>query len=264
MAKGRFISKEISLDKRVNELSDGFSMVGFTWLITHADCEGRTYGDPAIVKSLIFPRRTDITIEMVENYIWEWQSAGLINLYESDGDIYIEFPNFEKHQTGLRKDREAKSTIPTNSGIIPAYSGKNRVKLSKVKLSKVNTGAKNAPDVSYEDCDIDGEPIKEKKKQSDKNNGLYPLAEALAEVTGMSLAANKEILFREAKLLARDKRVTPDIVRADYLPGGVWYKKDFRGKQKQKPLPSQVRETIFRYEETPEEIEKEFNAAEVL
>ena len=135
MAKGRFISKEISLDKRVNELSDGFSMVGFTWLITHADREGRTYGDPAIVKSLIFPRRPDITIEMVAGYIQEWANAGLIILYESGGDAYIEFPNFEKHQIGLRKERESPSSIPINSGVNPSTDGKNRV---NVKLSKVN------------------------------------------------------------------------------------------------------------------------------
>ena len=120
MAKGRFISKEICLDKRVNELSDSWSMLGFTWLITHADCEGRIYGDPAIVKSLIFPRQAEISIEMVQGFIDEWEAAGLIKIYEAEGDIYIEFPNFDKHQVGLRKDREPASNIPTNSGNHPA------------------------------------------------------------------------------------------------------------------------------------------------
>lgn len=135
MAKGRFISKEICLDKKVNELSDGYSMVGFTWLITHTDCEGRTYGDPAIVKSLIFPRRIAITVEMIAGYIQEWEEVGLIITYQVNGDQYIEFPNFGKHQVGLRKEREQASHIPANCGFNPEASGKNRV---NVKLSEVN------------------------------------------------------------------------------------------------------------------------------
>ena len=191
MAKGRFISKEISLDKRVNELSDGFSMVGFTWLITHADREGRTYGDPAIVKSLIFPRRPDITIEMVAGYIQEWADSGLIILYESGCDAYIEFPNFEKHQIGLRKERESPSSIPINSGLNPSNDGKNRVnvKLSKVNVKvNINNSAKTPAetDPSYEDCTPDGEPVVEKKKKKPKDErSMSPAIISFRRLTGL-------------------------------------------------------------------------------
>ena len=144
MAKGRFISKEICLDKRVSELSDGYSMVGFTWLITHADCEGRIYGDPAIVKSLIFPRRMDVTVEMVAGYIQEWEAAGLIKTYEVNGDIYIQFPNFDKHQVGLRKDREPVSHIPAKCGNHPEEISENRVNVKLIEVnSNVNDNCKN-------------------------------------------------------------------------------------------------------------------------
>jgi len=149
MAKGRFISKEISLDKRVNSLSDSTSMLGFTWLITHLDCEGRTYGDPAIVKSLIFPRRTDITVEMVKGYIQDWLNAGLIILYESDDDLYIQFPNFDKHQVGLRKDREPASSIPDLAEDCRIIAGKYpaEVKLIKDKLIKGQKTAEEAEQI---------------------------------------------------------------------------------------------------------------------
>jgi hypothetical protein len=139
VAKGRFVSKEICLDKKVSGLSDGYSMAGFTWLITHTDCEGRIYGDPAIVKSLIFPRRMDVTVEMVAGYIQEWEAAGLITTYEVNDDKYIEFPNFGKHQVGLRKDREPPSHIPAKCGNHPAKIRKNRV---NVKLIEVNSNSK--------------------------------------------------------------------------------------------------------------------------
>lgn len=154
MARGRFISKEICVDKKVNNLSSPWSMLAFTWLLCHADAQGRTYGDPAIVKSLVFPRRDgEITTDQVESFIEEWNDCGLINWYEVNGDKYIEFPNFEKHQIGLRKNREPASIIPARvvnpegirkvSGSLPA-----EVKLSKVEVKgevEVNGGATISP-----------------------------------------------------------------------------------------------------------------------
>lgn len=126
MARGRIISNAITGDKKVNDLSDDTSRLAFTWLITFADVDGRTNGDPALLRSMLFPRRRDITIEQIEGYIREWHNAGLIIWYEANGDWYIAFPNFAKHQPWLRKDREAESIIPpppieqTNSDSSPA------------------------------------------------------------------------------------------------------------------------------------------------
>lgn len=106
------INNAICRDKKVNDLSDDTCRLLFTWLITSTDCEGRTYGDAALVKSIVFPRRLDITIDMVEEYLQEMQSSGLIMRYEVDGDQYIWFPNFDKNQIGLRKDREPSSELP--------------------------------------------------------------------------------------------------------------------------------------------------------
>lgn len=112
MAKGRMINQRITLDKKVNDLSCDTSRLAFTWLISFSDVEGRTPGDPAIIKSLLFPRRTDISVEQMETYIQEWSAAGLIIWYEAENDLWIEFPKFSDNQVGLRKDREAPSRIP--------------------------------------------------------------------------------------------------------------------------------------------------------
>ena len=112
MARGRMISKDITLDKRVNDLSNDTSRLAFTWLVAFCDCEGRVHGDPAVVRAILFPRRQDVTIEQTEQYIKEWQDAGLIVWYEAKNDLWIFFPGFVKNQIGLRKDREPKTIIP--------------------------------------------------------------------------------------------------------------------------------------------------------
>jgi hypothetical protein len=121
MARGRFITNEIARDKAINDLSDDTSRLAFTWLITFADAEGRTYGDPAIILSMLFPRRRDVSFERMAYYLKEWQDAGLVRWYEANGDQWVEFPSFDKHQAGIRKDREAKSVIPPSTGVPPSY-----------------------------------------------------------------------------------------------------------------------------------------------
>ena len=113
MARGRMISNAICRDKKLNDLSSDTSRLAFTWLVTHADREGRVHGDPAIVRSLVFPRRSDVLVEDVEAFIREWADAGLITWYEAVGDMYISFTAFDKNQVGLRKDREPESILPS-------------------------------------------------------------------------------------------------------------------------------------------------------
>ena len=203
MAKGRFVSKQITIDKRVNDLKDPWSMLGFTWTIPHADCEGRLYGDPSVLKSIIFPRQNGlVTIEQVEQMACDWHNAGLIIYYEDDCDRYIQLINFEKHQTGLRKDREPASVIPGfNPDNCRMIDGKKRVKLSQVKLSQVNNGEnpasfseekENKPEPVLIPCDEDGipddwKPKKTSKKEKQPKNTPDQLAmvDAFTKFTGV-------------------------------------------------------------------------------
>jgi len=111
MARGRFVSKAISLDEKVDALSDDTARLLFTWLIPHLDCEGRVFGDAQTVKSIVFPRR-NISPQKVEKYLKEFETHELICRYSVNGNQYLWMPNFEKHQPGLRKDKEAQSQIP--------------------------------------------------------------------------------------------------------------------------------------------------------
>ena len=111
MPRGRFLSKSISLDEKVNALSDDTARLLFTWLISHLDCEGRLHGDPTTVKSIVFPRRK-ISVRRIEKYLKEIAKLELILRYCVNGNTYLFAPQFEKHQTGLQKSKEAQSQIP--------------------------------------------------------------------------------------------------------------------------------------------------------
>ena len=114
MARGRFVSKTISLDAKVHQLSCPMAQLLWTWMIPHLDVEGRMYGDPVIVRSIVFPRRSDVSIEDVDDYLDEMHALGLVVRYEVGGEKYLQCPNFAKHQVGLRRSREPASVIPPN------------------------------------------------------------------------------------------------------------------------------------------------------
>ena len=127
MARGRFVSKAISLDENVDSLSNDTVRLLFTWLITHLDCEGRMYGDPQTVKSIVFPRRS-MKAQTIEKYLLELEHKGLILRYSAPSGFYLCMKNFDKHQPGLNKSREAQSQIPpptqeliqSNVGVSPS------------------------------------------------------------------------------------------------------------------------------------------------
>ncbi|MBE3144015.1 MAG: helix-turn-helix domain-containing protein [Planctomycetes bacterium] len=69
---------------------------------------------------------------------------------------------------------------------------------------------------------------------------LFPIAQALSEVTGMALEKNRGRLFKEAKAFNPGE---DDQILKDYSPGGTWYQNDWRGKKGSRPTPGQIRET---------------------
>lgn len=114
MARGRFLSKNISLDEKVDALPDDTARLLFTWMIPHLDCEGRMYADPGVFKAVVAPRR-NYSMPKITKCLDAMEKLGLIFQYSIGKNKFLYAPNFVKHQTGFRKDREAPSQIPSPS-----------------------------------------------------------------------------------------------------------------------------------------------------
>jgi len=131
MARGRMLNKKISLDMAVNQLSCDTARLLFTWLISHLDANGCYYGEPSVVKNLVFPLRNDLRITKISGFMEEMEKLGLIIRYKLSGNSYLYFPKFIENQRGLRPEREAKSDIPSypllrsNAGVMPEICRSN-------------------------------------------------------------------------------------------------------------------------------------------
>jgi len=111
MPQGRFLRKSISESRKLSLLKTDGARLLFTWLIPHLDVQGCFSGDPEVVGNKIFTRLGKPK-KQISEYLEDLQAAGLIVLYESEGDTFLYVPTFVQKQAVLRPEHEAKPTIP--------------------------------------------------------------------------------------------------------------------------------------------------------
>lgn len=104
------IHKKISISNQVNNLTPKAALL-FTWMITHADDEGRLMGDARSIKALVVPMR-DWSLIQIEKMLKEMTDEKLVYRWDVNGQLYIEFPTWGEYQH-IRGDRRRDSTIPS-------------------------------------------------------------------------------------------------------------------------------------------------------
>lgn len=105
MAQGRMLKGSIRTSKKVNALSD-FQFRVWAYLITYVDDYGRGSADPELLRGLVFPRRKGVTEVQIAEAITALANAGMINLYNVDGESYLYFPKWDQHQRIRNKTSE--------------------------------------------------------------------------------------------------------------------------------------------------------------
>ena len=111
----RIIKESIRTSKSVNALPD-FEFRLWTYLITYVDDYGRGSADPELLKGLVFPRRRGLTEQQISKGVHNLATAGMITLYEVDGESFLQFPNWDKHQA----IRAKQSKFPAPDSILQA------------------------------------------------------------------------------------------------------------------------------------------------
>lgn len=113
------------------DLSDKAKLL-YIGMITLADDDGRLLGDPAYLRGQIFTF-DDISLKLTAKLRQEIIDVGLVTYYETDGDWYIEHPNWKDYQM-IRGDLYKPSSLPSRNGSVTETEQKSS--LSKDKISK--------------------------------------------------------------------------------------------------------------------------------
>lgn len=154
MPEGRMLQRRISESKKLGALNSDAARLLYTWLIPWLDCEGRHSADPDLIKGSVLPKCRDWDIEKVTANLYALNDAGLLQLYKSNGETWLQLSRTIQK---INKEREAPSKImaPDKCEKIGANSGQDRedakpnpansllikVKLNESKLNEREDGS---------------------------------------------------------------------------------------------------------------------------
>ena len=94
-------------------------------LLYTSDDFGRSFADPELVRNLCFPRRSGITVKQVADSLSQMATMGIIRLYKSDGESFLYFPNWDKHQ----RIQQKRSKYPEPTDMSKEEPGSNNSKM---------------------------------------------------------------------------------------------------------------------------------------
>lgn len=85
----------------------------FYRLLVCADDHGRFFADPEVVRARCYPRgRAEVTEEVVQGHLSRLVVLGMIQLYEDEGDSFLQIASWLKHQ----QKRATNSKFPDPEG----------------------------------------------------------------------------------------------------------------------------------------------------
>ena len=225
MARGRMLNKTVCASKQFDDLPDDTCRLLATWIISNLDCHGVFYGDAAMVKSYVFPRRADVTVDQVTGYLETMSNVGLIVLFDAKGDAWQYWPGFTGNQIGLRADKE-RTTFPPPPDFIPQDDGTKTEDVrqddgkesAQEKRSEVNRSQREVNTIEIERSPVDNSPsdstldfsTTQASSDSDKSNAL----EAEGDVELLHSTALEVVIRGTSAALGDNGAVESNITRA--------------------------------------------------
>ena len=94
----RIIKESVCTSDTLDELS-WFEEVVFYRLLVNCDDYGRMDGRAAIVKSRLFPLKSNVTERSITEALNKLSTVGLVTMYEYDGRPYLQLVTWERHQS---------------------------------------------------------------------------------------------------------------------------------------------------------------------
>lgn len=234
MAKGRMVNTKIGASLKIHSLSNDTCRLFATWTISHLDKHGVFHGEPALLRSYVFPRRGDVSLDQIEGFLQEMQQIGLIVLFEARGERWQFWPGFADEQAGLRPERETTS-FPNPPIVGPVAA------VPMPEPSRNDDGTAPAEKKGNEGKRKEGAAVAASPPEPTAAQSMFEaLAGAYRWDYKLLTEKQRGRLNREEKQIREKGYTTEDVMNA----GVWWWDNDWRGKKGSPPSTSQFFETL--------------------
>jgi len=231
MARKRFVTSEISTDRKIAKLAEKNPTAAalWPWFITALDDWGRMNADPVEVKLAIFPA-FPYTSDDIETFIKLYHEFGIAYHYEVDGKPYLAVnpDTWLKYQTYIRKDKLEKqnSKIPepknapwvAKNNNVDDLATKNVAKQQSATINVLSPSPSPSPSPSKEiyTCAPDGaqEDTHDAPKESSSPKTIDELIDEATRYTAEQRAIIREY-WDTVRFTRRRGEVAPSIVKTE-------------------------------------------------
>lgn len=214
----RMLHAKISDSLQVDNLSEPAQLL-FTWMIAHADDEGRLKGAAKSVKAMVVPMKK-WSIKKVEICLEAMKNEGLIYRWQENNEWFIEFVKWTDHQY-IQKDRFKASTLSKynqESGhtldterIQTGNTSSPQAKVNKVREREIKISEDNLNEPSQnESTTQDTKPHKGKEWANPKTFQPTTEGEVAALEAWDQLEHFNPMAFQVTYLTALHKGLPPD------------------------------------------------------
>lgn len=218
MATRRMLHNKISISLQVGRLSLQAQLL-FTWLISHADDEGRLKGEPEYIKATVVPLKEDWTFKDVADYLAEIEKQGLIYYWQDSDRMVIQFVKWDEHQL-IRGDRFKPSLLPSYQGERDNHTATNRqptdnqttAQANRTKDSKEEFKKSEANSFANKSIKSIGEVLKEKTKPGLIDTNITNRHEAAAFQAWKTLEPENKAALQTTYLNAVRKGVRAETI----------------------------------------------------
>lgn len=163
MARNRLLKKEFFSDPKVGSLPPAARLL-FEALWVYSDDTGHGVADSRLLKAQAFPYDSDVTPEMIDEWLRQMVGAGMVILYDVARQHYFEVTNFLKHQVISRpskfeypKPPAALSELSASTpGALNEHSSPKST--SKVKSTSTKKEKENGNGNGNGECEAEAKP----------------------------------------------------------------------------------------------------------
>lgn len=199
---------KISVSLQVNRLSLPAQLL-FTWMIAHADDEGRLKGDSESIKALVVPMKR-WSFKKIKIYLESIKKEGLIYYWQENNEWFVEFVKWSDHQY-IQKDRFKASTLPKYNKDCVSNLDTNRIQADNSTSPQAKSSETKLKEIKISEANKQTKSKKSKGFTNPKTFQSTSEGEVAAWQTWNKLEPNNPMAFQVTYLTALNKGLPPSM-----------------------------------------------------